>query len=161
MRRSKQAFASLARLPGVVCDSRLSVAKHSSLPTKWSFSEKLCTPDSLGTWLQTVRKQVFEECCCVRKPPVPGERNFGHGLFRNVLLLHESRRYVCRFCTSHLGRVKKKLLHRLQTKQKNKTPTHKTKNTPKHKKPAGGSNLLRNSCDHGSRMRKGETGATN
>ena len=28
------------------------------------------------------------------------------------LFLHESRRYVCRFCTSHLVRVKKELLYR-------------------------------------------------
>ena len=33
--------------------------------------------------------------------------------------------------------------------------------TPKRKTKEGGSNLLRNSCGHGSRMRKGETGAMN
>ena len=33
------------------------------------------------------------------------------------LILHESRRYVCRFCTSHLGRVEKELQYRLQTNQ--------------------------------------------
>ena len=31
------------------------------------------------------------------------------------LFLHESRRYVCRFCTSHLDRVKKELLYRLHS----------------------------------------------
>ena len=36
-----------------------------------------------------------------------------------------------------------------------------TKTTPKRKTKEGGSNLLRNSCGHGSRMRKGETGAMN
>ena len=78
---------------------------------------------------------------------------------------HESRRYVCRFCTSHLGRVRKELLYRLHTnKERNKTPKHQTnqqKTTQKHKTPAGGSNLLRNSCGREDRMRKGETGATN
>ena len=36
--------------------------------------------------------------------------------------LHESRRYVCRFCTSHLVRVKKELLYRLHTNRKKRTP---------------------------------------
>ena len=44
------------------------------------------------------------------------------------LFLHESRRYVCRLCTSHLCRVKRELLYRLQSSEANKT--HK-----KHHKP--------------------------
>ena len=61
MCRWKQVFASLARLPGgVVCDSRLfSCRTQYSLPTKWGLSEKLCTPDRLGPWVQAVRDQGF------------------------------------------------------------------------------------------------------
>ena len=73
--------------------------------------------------------------------------------------LHESRRYVCRFCASHLGRVKKELHYRLQTKKKKQKPPNNTTKT--QKPPEEGSNLLRNSCGHGSRMRRGETGAMN
>ena len=79
--------------------------------------------------------------------------------------LHESRRYVCRFCTSHLIRVKKELLSRLQsiretTNNQNKNPTNQH-TTHKHQR---GSNLLRNSLGHVGRVKKvrqGEPGATN
>ena len=47
------------------------------------------------------------------------------------VFLHESRHYVCRFCTSHLGRVKKELLYRLRTKQTKQTPKHPPNQKPK------------------------------
>ena len=42
--------------------------------------------------------------------------------FSSSSFLHESRRYVRRFCTSHLVRVKKELLYRLHTNRKKRTP---------------------------------------
>ena len=46
----------------------------------------------------------------------PGYWHIPRGQTAELLgcFLHESRRYVCRFCTSHLVRVKKELLYRLQ-----------------------------------------------
>ena len=60
---------------------------------------------------------------------------------KSCFFLHESRRYVCRFCTSHLVRVKKELLYRLHSnsdreppKQPN-TTTQKQQTTKKRKQP--------------------------
>ena len=72
---------------------------------------------------------------------------------------------MCRFCTSHLSRVKKELLSRLQsireTKQTNKKPPSNqqpTTTTPK-RTPNQGNNLLRNSCGLAEMVSEGETGA--
>ena len=76
----------------------------------------------------------------------------------HVFFLHESRRYVCRFCTSHLSQVKKELLHRLQTKWENRAPTPKQ---PKTKNTKNNRRRERNSCGRVCRERESETGALN
>jgi len=74
---------------------------------------------------------------------------------------------VCRFCTSHLVRVKKELLYRLHTNRKKRTPkppTTKQNQTTKPTPPKGDkgrSNLLRNSHGHVGMVKSGETGAVN
>ena len=74
--------------------------------------------------------------------------------------LHESRRYVCRFCASHLSRVEKELLSRLQSNRDNDQP--KTKKTPKQhthsQEHQRGSNLQRNSLSHVGRVKKVKQG---
>ena len=49
--------------------------------------------------------------------------------------LHESRRYVCRFCTSHLSRVKKELLSRLQSNRETKQRQKKQANNNQQPQP--------------------------
>ena len=78
-----------------------------------------------------------------------------------ILFLHESRRYVCRFCASHLCQVKKELQYRSQSKRKKQHQKPKATQNQNTQPPKEGSNLLRNSCGHVSRMRRGETGAMN
>ena len=58
------------------------------------------------------------------------------------LFLHESRRCVCRFCASHLVRVKKELPNRLHPNRERQAP--KNKQTPP-KQTKRRSNLFRNS----------------
>ena len=43
----------------------------------------------------------------------------------SYFFLHESRRYVCRFCTSHLDRVEKELSYRLHFNSKKEAPNNK------------------------------------
>ena len=44
----------------------------------------------------------------------------------NCFSLVFSRRYVCRFCTSHLDRVKKELLYRLHSNSEKEAPKQQT-----------------------------------
>ena len=49
--------------------------------------------------------------------------------------VHESRRYVCRFCTSRLDRVKEELLNRLHSNSDKKVPKQQTTTqTKRHQK---------------------------
>ena len=75
------------------------------------------------------------------------------------IFLRESRRYVCRFCTSHLDRVKKELLYRLHSNREEETPKPQT--TTAQKDAQKGSNLLCNSYGLAGIVKRGETGATN
>ena len=72
---------------------------------------------------------------------------------------------MCRFCTSHLSRVKRELLSRLQSnreaKQENPHATKKTETTTPKRTPNQGNNLLCNSCGHAEIVSEGETGAMN
>ena len=68
---------------------------------------------------------------------------------------------MCRFCTSHLCQVKKELQYRSQSKERKQHQKPKATQNQNTKPPKEGSNLLRNSCGHVSRMRRGETGAMN
>ena len=81
---------------------------------------------------------------------------------QQTFFLRESRRYVCRFCTSHLSRVKKELLSRLQSNRDNDQPkTKKPKTTHTHthsQEHQRGSNLLRNSLSHVGRVKKVKQG---
>ena len=81
----------------------------------------------------------------------------GQSLYKESLLrqfdcvfLHESRRYVCRFCTSHLVRVKKELLYRLHSNREKEAPNNKQtkQQTTTAQKTPKGSNLLCNSYGH-------------
>ena len=67
---------------------------------------------------------------------------------------------MCRFCTSHLYRVKKELLYRLQSKHEKEAPKQQTTTTQQNP-PKRGSNLLCASRGLVDVVKRGETGATN
>ena len=90
--------------------------------------------------------------------PCSGTSRDHHGRRMPPFVLHESRRYVCRFCTSHLDRVKKELLCRLHSNSKKEPPNNKP---PQPKKtPKRGNNLLCNSRGLAGIVKR-ETGAMN
>ena len=87
--------------------------------------------DLSSTEVTEIMGSAFAHCehlQCLRLP---------HKLRRieqEAFFLHESRRYVCRFCTSHLVRVKMELRYRLQPKRERKSPQNKqnTQQTKHH-----------------------------
>ena len=73
----------------------------------------MCAGSAQVTLIE-LRKSCYTGCIPTLIGPCKGETNLRKSETKGFFL-HKSRGYVCRFCTSHLDRVKKELLYRLHS----------------------------------------------